>query len=89
MTAVPPLRGRPGPEPVCRRTGCGQAALAPHAFCLECGLRYLRWRAERDERERHDLAGTGRGPGDALDDEPELARALDLLHLLFTREPFA
>jgi hypothetical protein len=59
------------------------------AFCLECGLRYLRWRAARDEQERRDLAGTGRGPGDALDDEPELARALDLLHELFTREPFA
>jgi hypothetical protein len=69
---------------VCRRGGCAEPAVVARAFCLECGVRYLRWHAARDERERRDLAGTGRDPDDALDDEPELARALDLLHELFT-----
>jgi len=81
--------GRLTPEPVCRRAGCGAPAQVPNAFCFGCGLAYLRWRTSRDEQERRDLAGTGRGPGDPLDDAPELARALDVLHLLFTREPFA
>lgn len=89
MTTVPLYVGRLAPEPVCRRAGCGAPTLVPIAFCFDCGLAYLRWRTARDEQERRDLAGRSRGPGDPLDDAPELARALDVLHLLFTREPFA
>lgn len=72
------------PEPVCRRPGCDVAAAVPGGFCTDHGLRYVRWRAQRDDldaADRHDLDCP-------LDDDPRFAAALDVLHRYLTRGPF-
>jgi hypothetical protein len=81
MSLAPTLR------PVCRRAGCpNPSAAATFGYCFDCGLTYIRWRVQRDELERLDLAAAGYGPGEPVDPDDEAS--LDLMHRLLTPLPF-
>ena len=88
MGPLPATAPRPAVRPVCRRPGCAEDAFYGIGFCLDCGLTYLTWRARRDRREAADLAAGGHLRPAELDDDPELAEALDLIYLFLFRGPF-
>jgi hypothetical protein len=88
MHTLPALVQRPVVRPVCRRPGCSEAAFYGSGYCFEDGLTYISWRVARDRLEAADLAAGGHLPQAELDDDPQLAEALDLIHLYLSRGPF-
>jgi hypothetical protein len=76
------------PRPVCGRGGCPHPAFYGQGFCFDHGVRYLRWHAERDERERADLAGTPYSSYAEIDEDPDLAEVIDLIHRFLRPGPF-
>jgi hypothetical protein len=88
MASLLAIAPRPAVRPVCRRQGCPQDAFYGLGFCFDCGLTYITWRVARDRVEAADLAARGHLPQADLDDDPELAEALDLLYLYLFRGPF-
>jgi len=88
MHTLPALVSRPAVRPVCRRPGCPEDAFYGSGYCFEDGLTYIAWRARRDRLEATDLAAGGHLPQAELDDDPDLAEALDLIYLYLFRGPF-
>ena len=74
------------PSPTCRLPRCADPASARGGFCTGHGIRYVLWRAWRDELERQDLDDAATVPSGAPD--PFRDAALDALFAWLTPGPF-
>ena len=82
-------RPRHVPAPACRREGCAAHVFDGLGHCFEHGVRYLLWLDFRADLEHADLADSPYLSYADVGDTSPLARALDVVALLFTPGPFA
>lgn len=88
LTLVAIARPEHMPPPACRREGCTEPVFDGLGHCFTHGVRYLLWLELRAELERADLAESPYSSYADVGDATPLARALDVVALLFTPGPF-